>query len=392
MNRQRCWRGRTGYGDHGLVVGLRGYAVARPSWVLSVVVLLMSIVLMGADQPVPPPGSVRLVEDLGPVRWEHRILGRDGGFSARWKGDSIWVFGDTIMSVPGADGDRWADNSSAVTSDLDAADGVSLVPPKAVEHLDGARLPGEYLPLSAWERSYNAGHADQYFLWPGPVVPDPRRGRILFFFTAGRRAGTLAGFQEWGTGLVAWDAATERTVRPAQGPGVGSPAGDQWTMFGPGETRYGTMAFTVGQTLYAYGCDRSYGFVFACRLARVRLADAFHREAWRFFAGGGRWSSDAADAVRVLDAGHAGTVFYNRHLRRYLAVYGFTTATYRTAPHPWGPWSKPVPMFRTLPPVKDYNYFVLAHPEYGDGRILYVTYSRPTEVGWEVRLARVTLR
>jgi hypothetical protein len=48
-------------------------------------------------------------------------------------------------------------------------------------------------------------------------------------------------------------------------------------------------------------------------------------------------------------------------------------------------------MFDTVPPVRDFTYFVLAHPEYGDGRVLYLTYTRPTEFGWEVRLTRVTL-
>ena len=293
------------------------------------------------------------------------------------------------MSVPGADGDRWADNSSAVTSDLDASDGVSLVPPKAVEYLDGARLPAEYLPFSAWERAYNTGHADRYFLWPGPVVSDPRRDRILFFLTAGRRGGAIAAFQEWGTALVAWDAATGRTVRPTQGRARAPrratsgrcsapprPGTARWPS--PSARRYTRTAATAPTVSGSRAGWRG------CRFATCSSAR-------RFYTRHGHWSADSTQAAPIFDGGHAGTVFYNRHLHRYLAVYGFNTAYHRTAPHPWGTWSASVRMFHTLPSVKDFNYFVLAHPEYGDGRILYVTYSRPTEVGWELRLARVTV-
>lgn len=378
--------------------------MARLSRTLALAVAVASVVIVAADRPLPGPGPIQGVEDLGPVRWDHRILGRDGGLSARWRDTTVWVFGDTITSVAGGDGDRWSNNSSAVTTDLDASDGIALVPPKGVEHLDGAGLPGEYLPLSAAERAFNVRNdparcgtapvgecGQQYFLWPGPVVPDPGRHRILFFLTAGRRGGSIEAFQDWGSGIVAWDAESDRTTRPEQGPGAGVPADERWTMFGPGETRYGTMAFTVGDTLYAYGCDNAGPFRFHCRVARVPLGRALDRAAWRFYAGRRGWSADPRRAVRIFDGGHSGTVFYNRHLHRYMAVYGFTTAEYRTAPHPWGPWSPPVRMFSTVPPVKDFNYFVLAHPEYGDGRVLYLTYSRPTEIGWELRLTRVTL-
>ncbi|MGH3712186.1 MAG: DUF4185 domain-containing protein [Micromonosporaceae bacterium] len=372
---------------------------------LAVLILLVTAVILAADRPAGAPrGTVLSAVDLGPVRWDRRILGRDGGLSARWGDSTIWVFGDTILSSPGADGDRWADNSSAVTSDLDAGDGITLVPPDGLEHPDAARVPGEYLPLSPWEAGFNhrndparcgtARHGEcgqQYFLWPGPVVPDPKRGRILFFLTAGRRGGAITGYQQWGTGLAVWDAASGSTTRPAQAPGRGSEAGNRWTMFRPGETPYPTMTVTVGQTLYGYGCQDGGRFVFRCRLARVPLAQATSRDAWRFFVGGGRWSADADDAVTVFDGGHSGSVFYNPYLGRYLAVYGFDRAYYRTAPQPWGPWSTARRLFDTVPATRDFNYFVLAHPEYGTGNTLYVTYSRPTEVGWELRLTRVEL-
>ncbi|MQA26276.1 MAG: hypothetical protein GEU94_12580 [Micromonosporaceae bacterium] len=77
-------------------------------------------------------------------------------------------------------------------------------------------------------------------------------------------------------------------------------------------------------------------------------------------------------------------------MKRYLAVSGFDTAYY-TAPRPWGPWSPARRLFETVPPGEDFNYFVVAHPEYGSGRTIYVTYTRPTGASWEIRLAEVTL-
>jgi len=374
------------------------------SWLLAFGLVAAVLVVVGGDRPAPPPGSVRLVEDLGPVTWDHRILGRDGGLSARWGDDTIWVFGDTVMSVSGADGDQWADNSSVITSDHDASDGVSLVEPDGVEHLDTARLPSEYLPLSPWEADFNRRNhparcgtpgvgdcGSQYFLWPGPVVADPARDRILFFLASGRRHGRISGYRMWGSGVAVWHAKTGQTTRPQQGSGIGTLVGDRWTMFGREEVRYPTMTMTVGDTLYAYGCEDAGQLEFHCRLARVPLAEATSRRAWRFYTGRDNWSADNRTAVRVFHGSHSGSVFYNRHLRRYMVVYGFTAAYYRTAPHPWGPWSRPVRMFDTVPPVRDFTYFVLAHPEYGNGRVLYLTYTRPTEFGWEVRLTRVTL-
>jgi hypothetical protein len=378
--------------------------VSRLSWLLAVAFLASALVTVAGDRPVPPPGSVQKVEDLGPVMWDHRILGRDGGLSVRWGADTIWVFGDTVLSVPGADGDQWADNSSAITSDRDASNGISLQEPDGVEHLDTARLPTEYLPPSPWEADFNRRNhpahcgapsigdcGSRYFLWPGPVVADRARHRILFFLTSGRRHGRLNDYQMWGSAVAVWDARTGQTTRPRQGPAAGAPAGDQWTMFGRHEIHYPTMTMTVGDLLYAYGCEDAGRFEFHCRLARVPLADVLNRQAWRFYAGQGRWSPDSRTAARVFHGSHSGSVFYNRHLGRYMAVYGFTAAYYRTAPNPWGPWSRPVRMFDTVPPVRDFTYFVLAHPEYGDGRVLYLTYTRPTEFGWEVRLTRVTL-
>ena len=55
--------------------------------------------------------------------------------------------------------------------------------------------------------------------------------------------------------------------------------------------------------------------------ARVRFEDALRREAWQFFAGNARWSTDWKDALPVMNAAPILTVHWNGYLGKYLAVY-----------------------------------------------------------------------
>src|SRR2546422_11662439 len=60
---------------------------------------------------VPPIPPVLSTTELGPVRQNAVIKGRDGAQSALFQGTSIWMFGDTILTVPGHDGDNWANDT-----------------------------------------------------------------------------------------------------------------------------------------------------------------------------------------------------------------------------------------------------------------------------------------
>ncbi|WP_030168313.1 DUF4185 domain-containing protein [Spirillospora albida] len=352
----------------------------------------------------PPAGTIQSTTDLGPLAWDSRIIGRDAGFSVKWGSGSIWVFGDTAMTVAGSDGDNWADNTSATTTDLSAANGISLLPPAGRETTDGAGVPTEYLPLSQWESYFNhandpvrcspPGQGDcgkQYFLWPAQPVADPARNRVIYPFTSGIRGGSVTDpfGQYWGTGFAVWNASTGAMTRPETGPVPGGASWDKWVMFHGQETSY-TPVTTVGSTVYSVGCAQDW-VVYHCSLARVGLADILNRSAWRFYAGGGTWSATASDAVTIFDGGSSNSMFYNPYLGKYVAVYGFDRVSYRTADQPWGPWSDEAKLFDTVPaPQGKYNYFGLAHPEYGNGRTLYLTYSHPTsDWGGEVRVQRV---
>jgi uncharacterized protein DUF4185 len=272
-----------------------------------------------------------------------------------------------------------------------------------VVRLNRAAAVAEFLPFSDWERWFNhhndpvrcgqSGVGDcgkQYFVWPGQPVADPARNRILYFFVSGLRGGSVTDpFGDyWGSGIAVWDAATGTVTRPQTGPVPGGPSWDKWTLFHGAEQGYGGL-MAVGDMMYATGCQRDY-VVFHCELARVPLADALTRSAWRFYAGNGQWSASSDAAVTVFDGSSANSMYYNSHLGRYVTVYGLNTLYYRTAPQPWGPWSEEAKLFDTVPPADGFNYFGLAHPEYGSGKTLYTTYYRNTGP-WtgEVRLVKV---
>lgn len=377
---------------------------------LTSTVLAASLIAVPQAQAAPPAGSVGSATDLGPITWDSRILGRDGGYSVPIGNAAVWVFGDTLLTVPGADGKRWQDNTMAITGDMDASNGVTLTGPHGWEHSDSAGVPTEYLPFSPGETWINAANdparcgqpgvgecGQQFAVWPGPPVADPARNRVLFFFDAIRRGGSISGFDGWSRGIVVWNRTTNTFTRPETGPVPGGAAWDRWAMFGAGsgDVAYGNAPVVVNGVLYSLGCVPAAFFSRDCSMAKVSLANVLNRSAWRFYTGNGQWSANPNAAVTVVRSELHQSIHYNRHLGRYVLVDGVNSAYYRTAPQPWGPWSDRAKLFDAVPPDRGFNYFNLTHPEYGNGRTIYVTYHRPKGSSGhqsEVRLVKVVFR
>jgi hypothetical protein len=66
-------------------------------------VLLLAIAAMGTPGfsvhlGSSPELSVVSVQDLGAIPTVADILGRDGGYSAEFQGQSVWLYGDTFLS------------------------------------------------------------------------------------------------------------------------------------------------------------------------------------------------------------------------------------------------------------------------------------------------------
>ena len=338
-----------------------------------------------ADGLTPP--AVASAVDLGPIVQNPHVLFRDGLFSGDFNGTSIWTFGDTALNAPNSQGADWDDNTLAYTTDLDGSSGLTL-PNDAPETAAG--VPDQYLPFTAAEKAFNKEHAgsgttcqvqpcgESYALWNGPVVPDPTRDRVLFFYYELERTAGQSGWTSIGVGIATWSPGGA-VVRPIESPGSAFPT----LMFGPNSPDFADGALTVGQTLYAYGCSAGF-LVQNCVLAQVPLATVTNRSTWQYYTAAGTWSSNLADAATVIQGGAAGTsVFWVPYLNEYMAIYMpplTNEIVDRVAPEPWGPWSAPSNITATATPASgDVDYAGMAHPEFAqdNGQIQYVAYYHP---------------
>jgi hypothetical protein len=325
------------------------------------------------------------VTDRGDVGQNPVINGRDGIMSGEFHGTSIWTFGDTAMSVPGHDGDNWANDTLSWTNDLDASDGLTL----NHDLTDATGAPTEYLPLTKAERRYDDAHdpdhctaqpcGAEFALWSGPVIPDEERNRVLLEYVEIHR---IIGQSSWttvGGGIAVWTPGG-KVVRPIESPDSKTPT----LMWGPRDVEFNSGWTRVGDALYLYGCWAGF-LVQHCQVARVQMADVLDKTKWEYYTGGGAWSTDAAGAVTVFDGGAAGnTVVYSSTLGVYLAMYSAVFSDkvmYRASYTPWGPWSNEALLFTARPGWNgQWSYAGEGHDEYsqGGGTVQYVTYAHPT--------------
>lgn len=349
---------------------------------------------------VPALPTVTSTRNLGAVTQNARVAGRDNGQSTLYGHRSVWIFDDTTMKNPWA----FLSNSGAATIDLDASDGISLTSGNPVS-VKPSQTPVQLIPLTGAERRFEAGHRSaegcssssdefcgaSFAFWPGPVVSDPARGRVLVFYgklcRGGPKGTPCSGpmGKGLGTGIAAIDMSTGQVSRLSadHGPSVGSVEGRDPTMFFGATGGYSSAAVVRGGDLYAYG-DCAGG----CAVARVRLSDVADRAAWRFYDGS-RWTSSPAAAAHLSAAGGAGqSVFYNPGLKAWMNVFlafGHDVAQYQVGGSPFGPWSAPRELGVT---VGAGNYAFYAHPEYAtrNGLRQYFTYFNPSS--GEQRLLR----
>ncbi len=366
----------------------------------------------------PAPPTVGSVQELGPVTQNGHILfngafasGRDNGQSTGYGGHSVWIFNDTALTS-----NTLVSNTGAMTDDLDASNGLTLTSGSPFSSTDTA-APAAVVDENGAEAAFQAAHnggcgypadqycGSQYAFWPGAIVADPARHRLLTFYgklcrgQGDSAAPCYNGFagQGIGGGVAALDMDTGTVTRlaaqnmPAP---VHSIEGDDPTMLWGAGFAYGNNSSVVqGDTLYAYGhCDN-----YRCHLGRVPLASVQDRAQWTFYTGDvngvPQWSSTESAGVAIVDSGAAGgTVLWSPGLNEWLDVYLAplsNTAYYEVAGNLWGPWSGARPMFTAQPPASGVDYAMYGHPELAqhNGLTQYVSYYQPG-TGYQ-RLVRV---
>jgi hypothetical protein len=352
---------------------------------LAIALLALAPAPAFAASAAPPLPLVQSVTPLGLVHQNPVVNARDNAQSAWFKGKSIWTFGDTSMTVPGARDKFWDNNSLSWTTNRDASAGITL------DHdlVDATGAPREFLPYTAAEARYNYTHdkahctakpcGAEVALWAQQVVPDEARNRLLLFYIEIQRINGQPDWTTLGSGIAVMTP-DGKVTRPVQNPGSSRPQ----LLWDNADGGYIWGSVVVADMLYAYQCVPNW-VVMECNVGRVPLANALVKSQWRYYAADGSWSANEADAVKLFEGGAAGnSIFYNAYLGTYMAIYAqpFTDdIMYRVADNPWGPWSDAGLLFTGQPGWNGTNnYAAFAHPEFstGDGQVQYITYVHTT--------------
>jgi hypothetical protein len=356
-----------------------------------------------AESPIDAEVVIGTVREIGSVSQNPAILERDCGFSALFQGQSVWLFGDTLLNTPNTENVRMISNSLSCTFDIDAGDGIAGFS----EEVDAVGAPATFFPLTEEEQAFNERHAGEsceeepcnarWHIWPGTIIVDDVKGWAYIFYRKVLVGNGFFDFQHMGHSLAVWKDMSEPPERPVFDHIESLPT----QFFGEnGEPGFGTAAVVVDREVFVYGCELGEDkLTKPCHVARVPLADILDRNAWSFYSGGGKWSSESLQSQVIFSGNDMMSVFFNPYLNRFVAIYSEhlgATAMLRTAVHPEGPWSAPIALFSVDAPENPngWVYDFLAHPEFSqdNGRIIYITYSKKIDGTYsELRLLAVEL-
>lgn len=165
-------------------------------------------------------------------------------------------------------------------------------------------------------------------------------------------------------------------------------------LFSDEEPDWGAAAVRVDTDIFVYACEFD-GNRKPCLVAKVPFEEAANRASYRFWADNDTWSADWRDAVPIFDGGSLFSVHFNDYLEKYVAYYApglDLPFKLRTSESPQGPWSEPVTIGNGVPAEENWNYALIAHPEFRrkDGQIEILSYTRPSGfLAQETRLVEV---
>jgi len=351
----------------GLIFGRMQFPKASDFSPLRVCLGLLSVFAMAACNSNPgPPLALKVVSatDLGTIPTNPDILGRDGAYSAVFQGYSVWLYGDTFLAKPNADGRTLISDSWSYTTDLTAQGGIAGFH----ERLDPSGAPSMILVETPAEYAFNQAHngnpcqvqpcGARWALWPSSLVPDPSSNQALVFYMVVYALPGAFNFRGAGVSVAVWHDFTQQPQRPNFNPPIVANHPD--LMFNQNEPAFGSASFIRDGTLYIYGCGIPGNSSNAgCRLARMDPSSVLDRSAWTFYAGGVTWSSNVGDAISVIPEANILSVSWNDYLQTYVAVYSpffSQDVVIRTSPSPEGPWSREVTAFVAMQPTSGNVY------------------------------------
>jgi hypothetical protein len=338
--------------------------------------------------------------EVGSVAQSDLVVGHDGGHSGLLFGHSVWLYGDTALSLSDATGSNFHSNSFAWTDNLNASSGVTGFH----ERLDSSGAPEPMLDNTDDEAAFNKAHAGsscavqpcgaRWAIWPTAVVFDGPRTRALIFYELIDSEPGAWNFHSVGRSIAIWSDFNAPAERPVVSPGTAHPT----LLFGQDEPSYGDAAAVDGDSLYVFACSGAGLDEARCALGRAALADSLNRASYEFWDGTS-WTSNIADARPVLSAGSGLSVF--RFMGQWVASYTRPVSNdvaARTAPALLGPWSDEVQLFTAnRKGDSGWTYDAYAHAELTpeSGKSLYFSFTRPNHQGLfgsETALVRVDVK
>ena len=189
-----------------------------------------------------PAVSIVQAKDLGVVATNSDILGRDGGYSALFQGQSVWLYGDTFIAKPDALNRTLLSDSWSFTTNLNAQGGITGFQ----ERLDSTGAPTMILPETPAEQAFNQAHnvnncqaqpcGARWALWPSSIVVNPADNSALIFYMVVSASVQLSGHRNLRGHLAEFSAAAAApNIEPTNRGRPSGPAlhpGRAWFRFG----------------------------------------------------------------------------------------------------------------------------------------------------------------
>ncbi len=282
------------------------------------------------------------------------LEGRDGGASGMVGDKILWTFGDTIFSPSSVDGKNLRSNTGGF--------GEPSNPTIVSEALDANGAPGQFIPLSTSDQTYNDtanSGTDRYAIWPIGVIQETQTSSLIYYL---RLKVNGPGF-DWtllNTGFARISVGESAATRISGG-GFIAP-----------EPLFDADVMQHNGYNYFYGCKNAFG---ECSVARVPIASTLDKNAYQY-NDGQSWQSDINQRNETLPL--LTTVRWNSYIKKYVGgshpVFS-NDIQIMTSDHPEGPWSVP----QTIYTSDESIYEILYHSEQDsqNGKVMQFGFYQP---------------